>query len=312
MDDMEKSVIKDERRKTLLFILVFFLFSAACSVVGILYLAEIDKPFIVRNFYVLATLYGVSVVAIFITSVVFPILHKETLAKFFLSLYILLLFMLLLLYVLEKSGFFLVIKDAESLQEYLDGAGAWMPFLYTLLQFLQVIVLPIPSMVSTVAGVALFGPFWATVYSLIGILLGSYFAFYLGRKLGYRAVVWMVGKETVQKWQNKLKGKDNFFLTLMFFLPLFPDDILCLFAGLSTMSVGYFVWVITISRILAIATTCYSIDFIPFNTWWGATIWIVFFVAMVFVFIFTYKNMDKIQKKLRKLRKGKWKRKSKN
>lgn len=300
---MGKTIIKDERRKTLLFILVFFLFSVICSVIGILYLAELKQPFIMRNFYTFATIYGVAVVAVFLTSVIFPINQKETFTKFFISFYVLFLFIVLLLYVLEKTGFFEVFKDTESLQEYLGGAGAWMPFLYTLLQFLQVVILPIPSMVSTLAGVALFGSFWATVYSTIGILLGSYLAFFLGRKLGNKAVTWMIGEETLLKWKKRLKGKDNFFLTLMFFLPLFPDDILCLFAGLSTMSVGYFIWVITISRIISIAATCYSIDLIPFNTWWGITLWILFFVLMIFVFIFTSKNMDKIQRKIKAFRK---------
>ena len=297
---MKKNDIKKaEDKKRLLFILAFFLFSVASAVFGILYLSEVKKPFFEQNVRLLSSLYGVAMVIIFLVSVIFPLKGKETITKFLFSFYLLLLFSVILLYVLEKTDFFVVIKDAESFQEYLGGAGAWMPVLYTLLQFLQVIILPIPSMVSTVAGVALFGSFWAMIYSLIGILLGSYFAFFLGRKLGYKAVSWMVGKETLDKWQKKLKGKDNFFLTLMFFLPLFPDDILCVLAGLSTMSTRYFFVVITLSRFLGIAGTCYSIDLIPFNTWWGITIWVLFFIVMIFVFIFTYKNMESIQRKFK-------------
>lgn len=110
----------------------------------------------------------------------------------------------------------------------------------------------------------------------------------------------MVGEETLKKWQKKLKGKDNLFLTLMFLLPLFPDDVLCFIAGLSTMSFGYFTGMIVVSRVLAISATCYSFDFIPFNTWWGLLIWGVLIAVIAVGFILVYKNLDRIQSVLSK------------
>ena len=165
-----------------------------------------------------------------------------------------------------------------------------MPIIYIALQFLQVVVLPIPSIVSTIAGVALFGAFWAMVYSLTGILLGSLLAFFIGRKFGYKAVSWMIGEDSLSKWQKKLKGKDNLFLTLAFILPIFPDDILCFVAGLSSMTMRYFLSVIFLSRVMGIFATCYSVDLIPFNTWWGILIWIAIILMVTLSFIFIYKN----------------------
>jgi uncharacterized membrane protein YdjX (TVP38/TMEM64 family) len=239
----------------------------------------------------------------------FVLSDRKTLAKTFLSFYILILFCLILIFVFQKTGFFNVVRDPEKLQAYIERAGMWMPLFYTLLQFLQVVVLPIPSVVSTVVGVALFGPFWAMIYSLAGIILGSATAFFIGRRLGYKAVAWMIGEETLEKWQKKMKGKDNVFLTLMFLLPLFPDDILCFVAGLSSMTTKYFLTMILISRTLAIASTCYSIDFIPFNTWWGISLWISFLIGVVVLFVVVYKNMDKIQRWLKKLKRKKHKNK---
>ena len=112
--------------------------------------------------------------------------------------------------------------------------------------------------------------------------------------MGYKAVAWMVGKDDLDKWQKKIKGKDNFILTAMFILPLFPDDILCFVAGLSSMSWQYFVVMIVISRLIGIAGTCYSVNFIPFNTWWGILIWGILIAALVVAFVFLYKNMDAI------------------
>ena len=175
-----------------------------------------------------------------------------------------------------------------------------MPLLYILLQYLQVVLLPIPGTLSTVVGVALFGPFRATLYSLLGIILGSFTAFFIGRKFGYKAAIWLVGEDTLLRWQKKLKGKDNLVLTLMFLLPMFPDDVLCIIAGLSSMSTRYFLTMISIARVLAIVTTCYSVDIIPLNTWWGLLTWGILLAVFAVAFILIYKNMDKLQKWLAK------------
>ena len=196
----------------------------------------------------------------------------------------------------------------EKLQEYLKRVGVWMPIAYIALQFLQVVILPIPGIVSTAAGVAVFGALLTAVYSTIGIVLGSFLAFYIGRKWGHHAVSWIVGVETLDKWQKKLKGKDNLFLTLMFLLPLFPDDVLCFVAGLSTMSNGYFAVMIICTRIISIFATCFSVDFIPLNTWWGVILWLAFFVGVIVLFLVLYKHLDAIVSWL----KGKRKKNNKN
>ena len=291
---MKDKTNRYEKKETAIFLLIFFLFSIFTVVLGTLCLGGIGKlqyASILRFSFLI--LIGVSIVCGICVWCVLS--GKEKSVKILLCAYVLVIFSLLVLFILQRTGFFSVIKSSQALQEYLVRAGAWMPILYITLQFLQVLVLPIPSVVSTLAGVALFGALWATIYSLIGILLGSFVAFFIGRKLGNKAVSWMIGGESLQKWQKKLKGKDNFFLTLAFALPVFPDDILCFLAGLSTMSTSYFLIMVTVCRAVGIAGTCYSVDLIPFNTWWGITIWLSLALIAIFTFIFLYKKLDKIQ-----------------
>ncbi len=277
------------------FMLAFFLLAAGSIVFSVLCLQTTKQPFISKYATILSVAVAILIGVLCLLSVYFVSSNKETLAKTFFSGFILLLFCLILVYILLKTGFFEVVQSAERLQEYLQTAGVWMPIVYILLQYLQVIILPIPTFVSTVAGVALFGAFQATIYSLIGVILGSFTAFFIGRKLGYKAVAWMIGEETLKKWQKKIKGKDNLILTIMFILPLFPDDVLCFIAGLSSMSTKYFSIMLPIARVLGITGTCYSVDFIPFNTWWGLLIWGVFFALVIVAFFLVYKNMDRIQ-----------------
>ena len=286
-----------------LFLIVFFLFTAVCILLSVLCIHGTANAFFAAN---QGWITVVSIAALCLLcgiSVYFSLKEKETLVKSLLSVYIFLAFCLILIYILQKTGFFAMVSTPSELQSYIEKSGAWMPILYIVLQYLQVIILPIPSVVSTVAGVALFGPLKTAIYSLLGIVLGSITAFFIGRKLGNKAVSWIIGEETLVKWQKKLKGKDSLFLTVMFLLPVFPDDVLCFVAGLSSMSSLYFIGMIFVSRVLAVFATCYSVEFIPLNTWWGMLLWGLFILAIVGIFILIYKNMDKIQAKIQDIKK---------
>ncbi len=221
-------------------------------------------------------------------------LKKQLVSRSCLVLYVLLIFIVVVAYILLRTGFAEVIRDEEKFEQYLKQAGGWMTVLFITLQFLQVVLLPIPSTVTVVAGSALFGPLYGSLYSLLGILVGSIVAFLIGRYAGFRVVAWIVGEDTLKKWLEKIKGKDKLFLSAMFLLPVFPDDVLCFVAGISTMSLPFFIVIILISRIFAIFTTSYSITLIPFDTWWGLLIWAILFALVVALFVVLYKKSDAI------------------
>lgn len=285
---------KNLKNKKLL-LLIFSLLTAICIIFGVLCLTNTTVPWI-ANLKGLWIPLGILICcALFGIAIWFIILEKDTWVKALLSAFILLAFALILIFILLLTGFFEVIDSAESLQEYLQKAGSWMPVLYVILQFLQVVILPIPSVVSTVAGVALFGPWKTMLLSLLGIIPASVVAFFVGRKLGDKAVCWIVGEETLKAWQEKLKGKDNLFLTAMFLLPMFPDDVLCFVAGLSTMSTKYFLTIISISRLLIVFATCFSFQIIPINTWWGLLLWGLIILVVGVVFFLIYKHKDTVQ-----------------
>ena len=294
---------KDGKRRTWLFLGVFFLLSVGCVVFGVLCLSLWQNAFVHRFFTLLSALYTTLVLGLYALAWYLCLRGKETLVKTLFSGLVLLLFALIVCYLLQKTGFFTVVNSSENLQAYLQKAGVWMPIFYVLLQYLQVVLLPIPSLISTVAGVAVFGALLASIYSIIGILLGSLTAFFIGRKLGNRAVGWMIGEEALQKWQKKFKRKDNVVLTLAFILPFFPDDVLCFLAGLSSMTIGYFLSVVFLARIIGFVCTCYSVNFSPFTTWWGLLIWGVLLAGVVLLFILAYKKMDTIQKWIKNITK---------
>ena len=293
---MDNSINKEKKSMgRIIFAVIFIVFTATCITFGVLCLHALNIAWITNHILLFSILVSALLLVFGAMGVYFSLKRKDTLTKTFFSGYLLVLLLLVVFYALQKTGFFSVLQDAKKFQEYLEKAGVWMPAVYILFQYLQVVILPIPAVVSTGVGVALFGPFYAMLYSLVGIICGSLTAFFIGRKLGSRAVSWIVGEDTLIKWQTKLKGKDNLVLTMMFLFPLFPDDVLCFIAGLSSMTSKYFCTMIVVSRLLSVSTTCYSLELIPFTTLWGLAIWALIVVAVVFGFLYMYKNLDKIE-----------------
>ncbi len=296
---------KEKKRNSPLFCALFsFIVATVCCVLAVLCIKGISLRFWERHGWWIILTVSLFFAAYYAFSIVCILKEKGVWFRLLVSGYVLLVFALTVWFILQKTGFFKVVGNSARLEEYLKKSGAWMPFLYILLQYLQVVLLPIPGFVSTAAGVALFGPFIAMLCSFIGVLLGSLTAFWIGRKLGFKAVEWMVGEDQLDKWLKKAKGKDNLVLTVMFVLPLFPDDILCFVAGLSSMSWQYFTVIVLLARAVGIAGTCYSVNFIPFNTWWGISIWIGIVALVVVACVLLYKNMDRLngwfQKKFRR------------
>lgn len=301
----KKNVYNPKRNGSLFCALFSLLLSVLCCVFATLCLrGTLAEKW--RSYALVVVLALSLFFAVFYAFTILSIVYKKQAAfRLMLSGYFLLLFAFFVWWILLKSGFFDAVGDSEKLQAYLKKSGGWMPVCYVLLQFLQVVVLPIPAFVSTAAGVALFGAFYATVYSFLGVLSASVVAFWIGRKLGYKAVSWAVGEETLEKWLKKVKGKDNLILTAMFILPLFPDDVLCFVAGLSSMSWKYFLTVVLLARAVGIAGTCYSVDLIPLDTWWGIALWIVIVLLVVISFVLLLKRADRLNEWFEKRREGK-------
>ena len=231
---------------------------------------------------------------------VFFILKKQAIYRLIFITLICLDIVAVVFFAISATGIISKLTSVAALRDYIASFGATAVLIFILFQFLQVVILPIPGSVSVGVGVALFGPLRCSLFSFIGIFTGSVVAFAVGRWIGYKAVCWIVGKEDLDKWLKKLKGKDYLLLSIMFLLPLFPDDILCFVAGLSSMTWLYFIIMIIITRLISVFTTSFSLQFIPFNTWWGILIWVVLGALVGLAFWLVCKYSDKIDSFIKK------------
>ena len=208
---------------------------------------------------------------------------------------------LLVFYVFAvKFGWLTMFSSRIETQRFISRYDGYAIAVFIAIQFLQVTVLPLPSTITTIAGIALFGVWKAVLYSTIGIIAGSIFAFYLGRIFGVKLVVWICGAKMYSKYRELTQGKDVLLLYAMFLLPFFPDDLLCLIAGLGTMSLRSFTVMMLITRPLGalwVAGVFKGAVSIPFNGW-GIAVWAVIFIATLTIFIVLYKYGDEITKRL--------------
>ncbi len=214
--------------------------------------------------------------------------------RLFLTVAILLGIFIVLYAIIKFTGVWEKINSIEKLKAIVESGGMFSFIVFVVLQILQTTVLQIPAIFVTIAGSLVFGPWVAFVLSFIAVMIGSVIMFWVGRKAGRKFLNWLAGKEEADVWIKRMShGKYLFFLMMIF--PLFPDDILCVVAGLTNMSFSFFFWTNVIARSLGIACTVFfgSGAVIPFHGWgllaWGG---IILFVASLFYL--SVKYQDKI------------------
>jgi uncharacterized membrane protein YdjX (TVP38/TMEM64 family) len=201
-----------------------------------------------------------------------------------------------------------LLTDPEKLKAEILSYGTYAKLVYVLVQFIQTSILPISNIATIVVGRMIFGKFQAALLTSIGVLIGSILAFFIGKRFGRKVVNWILGKETVDKYLKMFGGKQNIVIFAMLLFPFFPDDIICFVAGLTSMSWGFFLITILLTRPLPIFLTTYFFDsaFIPFKGW-GLVIWGAILVIAVLLGMLVKKRwetvnafLDKINDKFKK------------
>lgn len=143
-----------------------------------------------------------------------------------------------------------IFADVQTLQEFVSRAAIFGPLLFIFIQMMQVIIPIIPGGISLAAGVLLFGPLRGFAYNYIGICIGSIVLFWLGRQYGKPLVLRLVNEKTYNKyihWLDNQKRFDRLF-ALAIFLPIAPDDALCLMASLTKISFKKYTWIILLAK----------------------------------------------------------------
>jgi uncharacterized membrane protein YdjX (TVP38/TMEM64 family) len=138
--------------------------------------------------------------------------------------------------------------DPRALRGFVLGFGSLAPVAFVLLQATQVVVAPVPGQVVGLAGGYLFGPIRGTVYSLLGVALGSTVVFVLSRRYGRPYVERMIVPETVAEFDEFVDSAGLPGLFFVFLIPGLPDDAVCFLAGLTRIPIRRLVAIAVVGR----------------------------------------------------------------
>lgn len=218
---------------------------------------------------------------------------NKTKQKIGLSLIILL--VITIVVYLKYSGILGYMTSLEQLKDYIEGFGSKAYIVFFILQLISIIIAPIPSNVTAVAGAMIFGMWGSFIITTLAIICGSAIVFSLSRIYGKAFTEKFVSQKSLKKYENLINSsKGEITIALMLLFPFFPDDIINFLVGLSGMSFKKYFIILILTRpweiLIASAMGSASIT-VP--------LWILGLIIAVSIVLII--NSNKIEDKLTKI-----------
>jgi len=149
---------------------------------------------------------------------------------------------------LWREGVLQLISSHDRLVALLQEGGAKGALLCIAVQFAHVVIF-IPGDITQFAAGFVFGIWKGFLFSIIGSMLGSAFAFCFARIVGRRTLERFISPTTFEKMDKLLNGaKGKSALFLLFLLPGAPKDAMSYGAGLTRMNLVEFVIITGLAR----------------------------------------------------------------
>ena len=196
---------------------------------------------------------------------------------------------------LKSSGILGYMSSLEELKVYIEGFGSKAYIVFFILQLISIIIAPIPSNVTAVAGAMVFGMWGSFIITMSAIICGSTIVFLLSRVYGKAFTEKFVTQKVLKKYENIINSsKGEITIALMLLFPFFPDDVINFLVGLSGMSFKKYFIILILTRPwgILIASAIGSTSIIVPLWIWG--IMIIIFIALII-------NSNKIENGLTKI-----------
>ncbi len=148
------------------------------------------------------------------------------------------------------TQYYHLLTDKEKIEGFIMsyGNGIGAPAIFIIVQVLQVLFAPIPGEASGFIGGYLFGITRGFIYSSIGLTIGSWINFLIGRFLGEHYVRKLIPARQLNRFDTIIKHQGVIAVFILFVFPGFPKDTLCFFLGFSTIPIKLFMILSSIGR----------------------------------------------------------------
>ena len=193
---------------------------------------------------------------------------------------------------LYATGFFRAAGSPEQMGEYISRCAPWSHLAYFAIQLASVIIAPIPSNITAAAGAYLFGLWPSFLLTWGAVTAGSAAVFALARVLGQKFAGQFVSEKLEEKYLDVIRRKRDVFLALAFLFPFFPDDLLCILAGLTDIPFKRFLLLVVAARPWGLLVACMVGSATMSIPLWGMAL---LGLAGLAVFLLAMKYGDKLE-----------------
>jgi uncharacterized membrane protein YdjX (TVP38/TMEM64 family) len=132
-------------------------------------------------------------------------------------------------------------------------------YIFFFISFAQPILLPIPEAVTIPGASAVFGPAVAAAIAFPGTLLGISVMFFAARFGGRKLIFMFIKEEQLEKYQQYVTKNESLIMFLLFIIPILPDEIICVGAGIGQVSPKRFLTIAALSKFFTATLLAYSI-----------------------------------------------------
>lgn len=146
------------------------------------------------------------------------------------------------------NRYYFLFTDREAVKRFVTSFGVAAPLVFMTIQILQVIFAPIPGEMTGFIGGYLFGAGKGFLLSTLALTAGSALNFYIGRFLGRRYLRKWIPEDTLARFDRVLKHQGVIVSFILFIIPGFPKDYLCLFLGFSPIPFKIFLVLAGVGR----------------------------------------------------------------
>ncbi|OUN00063.1 MAG: hypothetical protein BAA02_02560 [Paenibacillaceae bacterium ZCTH02-B3] len=150
--------------------------------------------------------------------------------------------------------------DGGRLQAMLEQNRSAALWIYAAVCFLQPIALPLPEALTVMAGSAVLGAFPAFVAGFAGTMLGVLAMFALARYGGMKVAVKLVKPQQLERYHRFVSRHEWPILVALFVIPVLPDEIVCVGAGISGVAIRRFLTVAVLSKLATSSSFAYSVE----------------------------------------------------
>jgi uncharacterized membrane protein YdjX (TVP38/TMEM64 family) len=162
----------------------------------------------------------------------------------------------------RESWQILTSGDEAHIARWVSQFEFWGPLLLLALFFVQMFAFVLPSWLLILVCILAYGPWWGSGLSLLGILLASSAAYFIGHSLSEHTLLALLGEKAEKKMSTYLKNYGLGTVIVFRLAPFLSNDTISFVAGLTRMHFGRFI----IGTILGILPLIVLLAYLGGNT----------------------------------------------